>query len=54
MQTVKQAAPYHSYDMEALIAVLTGKHIYNLKCITAQSNLIPIAALTQSIENELA
>jgi len=29
-------------------------HIYNLKCITVPSNLIPIAALTQSIESELA
>jgi len=30
------------------------QHIYNLWCITVPSNLIPIAALTQSIENELA
>jgi len=33
--------------------VCTGGHIYNLLLITP-TNLTPIAALTQSIENELA
>jgi len=37
-----------------LIDYANGTHIYNLSCITSPSNLIPIAVLTQSIENKLA